>query len=54
MTSDDPDTSFLRQSVGLSAVQAKDSSDFVDYTFIASLDSISYGEFALGVRHQFR
>jgi hypothetical protein len=54
VTSDDPDTSFLRWSIGLSAVLANDFSGFLDYTSISSLDSISYGELTLGVRYQFR
>jgi uncharacterized protein YhjY with autotransporter beta-barrel domain len=54
VTSDDPDTSFLRWNVGLSAVLANDFSAYVDYTSIASLDSISYGEVTVGVRYQFR
>jgi len=54
VTSDDPDTSFLRWSIGLSAVLANDFSGFLDYTSISSLDSISYGELTVGVRYQFR
>lgn len=52
--SDDPDTSFLRWNVGLSAVLANDFSAFIDYTAIASLDTISYGEITIGARYQFR
>lgn len=54
VTSDDPDTSFLRWSIGLSAVLANNFSGFLDYTSIASLDSISYGELTVGARYQFR
>lgn len=54
VASDEPDRDFLRWSVGLSAVVAASFSAFLDYTSVASLKSISYGEASVGLRYQFR
>jgi uncharacterized protein YhjY with autotransporter beta-barrel domain len=54
VTSDDPDDNFIRWGVGVSAVLASGFAVFADYDAVASLDTISYGEFTLGVRYEFR
>ena len=54
VSSDKPDGNFYRWSVGLSAVFANGLAAFVDYTSIASLETISYGEATIGLRYQFR
>jgi hypothetical protein len=38
----------------VSAVLASGFAVFADYDAVASLDTISYGEFTLGVRYEFR
>jgi outer membrane lipase/esterase len=53
-TSDKPDDSFIRWGVSVSAVMANGLAAFLDYDAVASLDTISYGEFTLGVRYEFR
>lgn len=52
--SDEPDTSFFRWGIGLSALFANGVSAFIDYDSIASLDTIDYGEVSAGVRFTFR
>jgi uncharacterized protein YhjY with autotransporter beta-barrel domain len=54
VTSDNPDQSFYRWSVGVSAVFANGFGAFVDYTALAGLSTISYGEATVGLRYQFR
>ena len=54
VSSDKPDGNFYRWSIGLSAVFANGLAAFVDYTSIASLETISYGEATIGLRYQFR
>lgn len=54
VTSDSPDQSFFRWSVGVSAVFANGFGAFVDYTALAGLSSVSYGEATIGLRFQFR
>ena len=54
VTSDDPDDSFFRWGLGVSAVLANGVAMFVDYDAVASLDTVSYGEFTIGVRYEFR
>lgn len=53
VTSDDPDDSFLLWAAGVSATFARGFSGFLDYESVSSLDTISYGEFTLGVRYEF-
>lgn len=52
--SDEPDTNFMLWSVGLSAVLGNNLSSFLNYTAISGMDSISFGEFTIGLRYQFR
>ncbi|RPI13476.1 MAG: autotransporter outer membrane beta-barrel domain-containing protein [Lysobacterales bacterium] len=52
--SDEPDTSFFRWGVGVSAIFANSLSAFLDYDSVAGLDSVDYGEFTAGVRWSFR
>jgi outer membrane lipase/esterase len=52
--SDEPDTSFFRWGIGLSALFANGVSAFIDYDSVASLDTIDYGEVSAGVRFTFR
>jgi outer membrane lipase/esterase len=54
VTSDAPDDSFVRWGVSLSAVLANGVAMFVDYDAVASLDTVSYGEFTIGIRYEFR
>lgn len=54
VTSDNPDRDYFRWSVGVSAVFANGFGAFVDYTALAGLSTVSYGEATLGVRYQFR
>ncbi len=54
VTSDDADDSFVLWAVGISAVFANGFGGFIDYESVASLDTVSYGEFTLGLRYQFR
>lgn len=54
VTSDNPDQSFFRWSVGVSAVFANGFGGFIDYTALAGLSTISYGEVTIGMRYQFR
>jgi outer membrane lipase/esterase len=51
---DEPDTSFYRWSVGVSAVFANGFGGFIDYTALAGLSTVSYGEATIGLRYQFR
>ncbi len=53
-TGDRPDDSFYRWSVGVSAVFANGFAGFIDYTALAGLSSVSYGEATIGLRYQFR
>jgi len=53
VTSDEPDDSYLRWAVGVSAVFANGFAGFLDYESVASLDTGSYGEFTLGLRSAF-
>lgn len=50
---DEPDNSFFRWSVGVSAVFANGFAAFVDYTALAGLATVSYGEATIGLRYQF-
>jgi outer membrane autotransporter protein len=52
--SDEPDTSFFRWGLGVSAVFASGLSAFLDYDAIASYDTVDYGEVTLGLRYSFR
>jgi len=52
--SDEPDTSFIRWGVGLSALFANGFSAFLDYDSVASLDTVDYGEVTAGIRFAFR
>lgn len=54
VTGDTPDTSFFNWNVGVSALMANGFSAFLNYGAVAALDTISYGEFTLGVRYQLR
>jgi len=54
VTADKPDTSFFSWNVGLSTMLANGFSAFLNYGSVASLETISYGEFTLGVRYQLR
>lgn len=54
VTSDDADDSFVLWAVGISAAFANGFGGFIDYESVASLDTVSYGEFTLGLRYQFR
>jgi outer membrane lipase/esterase len=54
VTGDEPDTSFYRWSVGVSAVFANGFAAFVDYTALEGLSTVSYGEATVGLRYQFR
>ena len=54
VTSDDVDDSFVLWAIGISAVFANGFGGFLDYESVASLDTVSYGEFTLGLRYQFR
>jgi outer membrane autotransporter protein len=53
VTSDKPDDSYLRWAIGVSAVFASGFAGFLDYASVASLDTVSYGEFTLGLRYAF-
>lgn len=52
--SDEPDTSFIRWGVGLSALFANGFAAFVDYDAVSSLDTVDYGEVTAGIRFAFR
>ncbi len=54
VTSDDPDNSFVLWAVGISAAFANGFGAFLDYESVASLDTVSYAEFTLGLRYEFR
>jgi outer membrane autotransporter protein len=54
VTSDDPDDSFVLWAVGVSAAFANGFATFLDYESVAGLDTVSYGEFTLGLRYEFR
>lgn len=54
VTSDSPDRSFFRWSVGVTAVLANGFGAFIDYTALAGLSTVSYGEATIGLRFQFR
>jgi outer membrane autotransporter protein len=54
VTSDDVDDSFVLWAVGVSATFANGFACFLDYEAVSSLDTVSYGEFTLGLRYQFR
>jgi outer membrane lipase/esterase len=54
VTSDDVDDSFVLWAVGLSATFANGFAGFLDYEAVSGLDTVSYGEFTLGLRYQFR
>ena len=54
VTSDDVDDSFVLWAVGISAAFANGFAGFIDYESVASLDTVSYGEFTLGLRFEFR
>lgn len=52
--SDDPDTSFFRWGVGVTAMFANGFSMFVDYDAVAGYDTVDYGEVTAGLRYSFR
>ena len=54
VTSDDVDDSFVLWAVGLAATFANGFAGFLDYEAVSGLDTVSYGEFTLGLRYQFR
>jgi outer membrane lipase/esterase len=54
VTADNPDRDFFRWSVGVSAVFANGFGAFLDYTALAGLSTVSYGEATIGLRYQFR
>jgi outer membrane autotransporter protein len=53
VTSDNVDDSFVLWAVGISATFANGFAGFLDYEAVSSLDTVSYGEFTLGVRFEF-